>query len=510
MYSQTDVLTFISLFSGAKEFYGVTEVGEIIEGKAQSNSKLLHEAPGPSVYTAHLKGDISIGISPLKADNTVTFGAIDIDNYDGNLNDIVSAIYYHDLPICPCYSKSKKLHLYFFFEVGTEAEAAVEIMRWYARSFACDKKVEIFPKQIVRSITNKAYSWINLPYFNTDDETNHRKMLKQDLTFASLEEFIERAQAVKLSKLQHEAKIRSIPCWDAPPCIITGVMLRDVGQGSRNAWLFSTAVYLKLKDDAVDLDDILSSINESLKDPLPHEELKATILKSLQRQSYFYLCKQLPRCDKPSCIKLEYGVGSKKSTGLVYGKLTQVMTDPPAYRWEVSGQEMKFDTESELLTQTKFRCLCLRQLHKVPRPVSEESWSRIISKACDNIEVIYPDSKSGDFSTGSVFYDLACGFFSDKRRAQNISQVYMGRVFTDETSNEYVFTASTFVTYMRDTKNFKGLTPMEMRGKLEDMGAYKVGPIWRIPTKAFDKEDLNKTERVEVDLDLHEGESNDF
>ena len=175
-----------------------------------------------------------------------------------------------------------------------------------------------------------------------------------------------------------------------------------------------------------------------------------------------------------------------------------------------SGQEMKFDTESELLTQTKFRCLCLRQLHKVPRPVSEESWSRIISKACDNIEVIYPDSKSGDFSTGSVFYDLACGFFSDKRRAQNISQVYMGRVFTDETSNEYVFTASTFVTYMRDTKNFKGLTPMEMRGKLEDMGAYKVGPIWRIPTKAFDKEDLNKTERVEVDLDLHEGESNDF
>jgi hypothetical protein len=171
---------------------------------------------------------------------------------------------------------------------------------------------------------------------------------------------------------------------------------------------------------------------------------------------------------------------------------------------------MDFDSEAELLTQSKFRALCLRQLHRVPKPVSDDIWSRILTKASENIEVVYPDTRSGDFSIGSVFYDHVCGFFNEKRKAQNISQVHLGRVYVDEGKKEYVFTASALVSYLKDTKNFKGLNNMEMRRKMEEMGAYKIGPVWRMPTSAIPEEDLNKTNRAQVDVNLHEGESSDF
>lgn len=234
MYSQQDVLKFQSLFSGAKEFYGVTVVGEIKDGKAESTSQCVHEPIAPSVFASHVAGQVSVGISPLKADNTVSFGAIDIDDYKGDLMAIVRAIYDFDMPICPCYSKSKKLHLYFFFDMNTLAEDAVEVMRWYARAFACNKKVEVFPKQTVRSIKNKAYSWINLPYFNANDMENHRKMVKRDGSLAELSEFVEMAENCKLGLNEHKEKIGTYPCNDAPPCILTGAILRDVGSGGRN------------------------------------------------------------------------------------------------------------------------------------------------------------------------------------------------------------------------------------------------------------------------------------
>jgi hypothetical protein len=510
MLAQNDFVAFCGLLTGAKEFYGVTEVGEIVNGKAESKSYAIHQPPSPSIYANHLNGKASIGISPLKADDTVIFGAIDIDNYSGNLNDVISAIYYYDFPCCPCYSKSKHLHLYFFFENGTLAADATELMRWYARALACEKKVEIFPKQVARTGSNKAYSWINLPYFEADNAENHRKMIKEDFTLAPLSDFIERAKQFKWSIAQHKDKIKTIPCYDAPPCILTGVILRDVGQGGRNAWLFSVAVYLRLKDSSADLETELTTINESLKDPLPDEELHKTILKSLERKSYFYLCNQLNRCDKAQCYKLDHGIGSKQASGLTYGSLRQYMTDPPTYKWDINGQDMDFESEADLLTQSRFRQLCLRFLHRVPRTVDDATWSRILTKASENIQVIYPEAKGGDFTVGSQLYDYLCMFFSEKRNAKNISQVYLGRVWIDDARKEYVFTANCLMTFIRDTKGFKALGALEIKHRLEEMGAYKEGNLWHLPTAVFPEEDLNRSKRVEIDLSLHEGESNDF
>lgn len=508
MYSQQDILEFSSLMVGAKEFYGTTLVGEIKDGKAQSTSTCIHEPPSPVLYARHLAGEQSIGISPLKADSTVDFGAIDIDDYQGDLMNIVRAIWELDMPICPCYSKSKKLHLYFFFAMGTTASDAVEIMRWYARAFACNKKVEIFPKQLERSIRNRAYSWINLPYFDAGNPECHRKMVGVDGSLCSLDAFTERAKACRMDYKQHKEKITTYPCYDAPPCILTGAILRDVGAGGRNNWLFSASVYLKLKDENCDLEEQLTMLNNALPNPLSEQELKSTILSSLQRKSYFYMCAAMDRCDKHECQKLEHGVGSSRSTGLEYGDLKQIMTDPPTYEWIVNGQKMHFYSEDELLRQNKFRALCLRHLHLVPRVVPEDAWSKIVTKACKHIQVVVPESLGNDFGVGSRFFDLVCKFFSDQRKAANESQIKLGRVWVDEARSEYVFTAWSLLQYVQETNAFKGLSQMEMRTRIEEFGGYKSGAVWRLPIGALPKDDANS--KIEIDFNNHEGESEDF
>jgi hypothetical protein len=196
-YTQNDILTFSNLFNGNTEAYGVTEVGEIVNGKAEAKSRLQYGQVTPVIFQKHLEGQLSIGIAPIQSDGTCYFGAIDIDDYKYDINDVIAAIYDFDMPLCPCYSKSKKLHIYIFFADPTPAADVQEILKWYARAFACDKKVEIFPKQAKTSKDNKFYSWINLPYFDANSD-NHRKLVTKN-GLAQLDDALEYMQSKQLS-----------------------------------------------------------------------------------------------------------------------------------------------------------------------------------------------------------------------------------------------------------------------------------------------------------------------
>lgn len=505
-YTNNDILSFFNLFNGNPEAHGVTEVGEIVDGKAKSKSRLVYTPVSPSVIQRHLDGYESIGVAPIKGDGTCYFGAIDIDDYKYNLLDVVAAIEDFNMPLCPCYSKSKKLHIYIFFADPTPAEQVQEILRWYARAFACDKKVEIFPKQSKANSTNTFYSWINLPYFAANDETNHRKMVTKE-GLLSLPDALIKMQERRLTYKQHKEFINDFTYHDAPPCILSGLLLRDVGPGQRNNWLFSVGVYLRLKDENCDLSSLLSDINHSLHDPIPDAELNATVIKGFNRKSYFYMCAVLDRCDKATCRQQEFGIESKASTGLDYGDLTQYLTDPPYYEWIVNGQKLTFWNEQEILTQSKFRALCLRQLHLVPRHVPDDRWSKILTRACENITVIQPAVESGDFTSGSTFFDLTCAFFNTKRKADNITQLAMGRVYIDDIEKEYVFTAKSFIDFLVHKNDFTQYKPVEMRVRLQQLGAYKEGTVWRMPIRSIPAQ----TEPdIEIDFKDKKDEVEDF
>ena len=483
-YTNNDILSFANLFSGNPDAYGITEVGEIVEGKAKSKSRLVYETVSPAVIQRHLEGQVSIGIAPIRSDGTCNFGAIDIDDYKYDLNDVIAAIEDFDMPLCPCYSKSKKLHIYIFFEDATPAEEVQDILRWYANAFACGKKTEIFPKQTKAHSTQTFYSWINLPYFKANDPENYRKFVTKAGTL-SLEDALPIMTGRKLTLKEHKKWINEFQYHDAPPCILSGLLLRDVGPGQRNNWLFSAGVYLRLKDENCDLKTLLTEINHSLHDQIHEAELNATVIKGFNRKSYFYMCASMNRCDKVECRQKEFGIESKASTGLDFGDLTQYMTDPPYYEWIVNGQKLTFWNEQEILGQGKFRALCLRQLHLVPRHVPDDRWAKILTRACENITVIQPAVESGDFTSGSTFFDLTCAFFNTKRKADNITQLAMGRVYFDEIEKEYVFTAKSFIDFLVHKNDFKQYAPVEMRVRLQQLGAYKEGAVWRMPAASI-------------------------
>ena len=500
-YTNNDIISFSTLFSGNTDAHGVTEVGEIVDGKAKSRSRLVYEPVTPAVIQRHLDGYHSIGIAPIQNDGTCNFGAIDIDDYKYDLQDVIAAIYDFDMPICPCFSKSKKLHIYIFFAEPTPADQVQEILKWYARAFACDKKVEIFPKQAKAHSTQTFYSWINLPYFEANNPNNHRKMVTKE-GLLSLEDAIPVMMNKRLTYKQHKEWIDEFDYKDAPPCILSGLLLRDIGPGHRNNWLFSCGVYLRLKDENCDLKSLLTEINHSLHDPIPDNELNATVIKGFNRKSYFYMCAALERCDKATCRQQEYGIESKASTGLDFGDLTQYMTDPPYYEWIVNGQKLTFWNEQEILGQGKFRALCLRQLHLVPRHVPDDRWAKILTRACENITVIQPAVESGDFTSGSTFFDLTCAFFNTKRKADNITQLAMGRVYVDDIEKEYVFTAKSFIDFLVHKNDFTQYKPVEMRVRLQQLGAYKEGTVWRMPMGS-----IPAPEKKEIEIDFRNKET---
>jgi hypothetical protein len=306
---------------------------------------------------------------------------------------------------------------------------------------------------------------------------------------------------------EHKAWIDEFRYHDAPPCILSGLLLRDVGPGQRNNWLFSVGVYLRLKDESCDLKETLSEINHSLKEPLPDNELNNTVIKGFDRKTYWYMCNALDRCNKTLCRQQEYGIESKGSTGLEYGDLTQFLTDPPYYEWIVNGQKLTFLSEQEIITQGKFRALCLRQLHLVPRRVKDDTWAGILTKACEHITVIQPAVEAGDFTSGSTFFDLTCAFFNSKRKADNITQLAMGRVYADEIEREYVFTAKSFIDFLVHKNDFRQYTPVEMRLRLQQLGAHKEGSLWRIPMTSIP---ASEEKQIEIDFKDKETGEEDF
>lgn len=494
--SLIDVNEYCRLFRSSNEAYGTTDIaaGQYdAKGKLRAKSKLVRGAPSAAVVNRHLQGEVSIGLLPIDESGKCHWGAIDLDEYDRPLERVVKAIYNYDMPLCSFYSKSKKLHLFVFLSSPCQPAELQKLLRRYFTLFALREKTEVFPKQKDLNDVDVP-NWINAPYFG-----DTRCMLNADMKEIDLESALIRMSAKQMTLKDHIDYLDNMPYSDAPPCIQSGCILRDVPRGNRNNFLFSVGVYFRLKDEGADLDTLLNAVNDSLLDPIDSQRLKETILTGLKKKSYFYLCNQLDGCNKEVCRQQKYGIESKETTGLEYGTLEQYNTDPPYYVWTVSGQRMVFFSESEMLHQSKFRELCHRYLHIVPRKIDDGRWTKILNRANENILVHESEGDQGGFSHGSQFLQHTIDFFTNRRAADEQSQLALGRTWFDREHNRYVFKATAYLSYIRNVKDFKVYSPIELQTKLQSMGAVPDGQYWSIS-----KDKIPEIPRPEIDIDYHD------
>lgn len=498
-YSVIESQQFFSLFQGNTSAYGMTVVGDIVDGKAQSKSQLVHSELTMAVINKHLLGECSVGVAPLQNNNMVRWCAIDIDSYSGNLMDIVEAIEYHNIPILPCFSKSKKLHCYIFFSEDVPAEDAISLARNYATLFQCDPKVEIFPKQSKTSVNNKFYSWINLPYFEANEE-NHRKCVRADGTLLSLSEFVTRAQENRLSLVEHTQRLSELPFDGSPPCVRSGAILRNVPPGTRNNWLYNVACFLRMSDEDADIVTPLLELNASLKNPLDEREIQTTVAKVASR-TYFYQCAGMVGCNKQICKGSEKGIGSNGSTKFNFGQLTKIMTDPIQWEWEINNQVLRFQDTTEIMNQHTFRRMCMERLNDVPFTVKEEKWTSILRRALENLEIKQVDVY-GNFGAGSVFMTAIVDYFNQGRAQTPIeSRVHDGLVYKDDANRCYKFSSSDILRFLSDSSGIR-IRSEEVRIRLIEMGAEQVeGVIWKMP---MDR--IPEKKRSQVEVDYHDND----
>lgn len=496
--STVDVLQFSHWFAGNSRCHGVTELtGEINKGKAECNSYLIHAAATSTDYYNHLSGSQGIGISPLMDDDTCVFGALDIDHCNYDLSYIVKAICDYNLPLLPCRSKSGKLHLYIFFREPTPAKDVIEILQWYRMAFGLSSKTEIFPKQTHTTVTQYP-SWINLPYFGS----TRTALFPESIT---LGEALLRMNDICITYKDHKEFLKSLYFYEAPPCIQSGILLRNLTPGERNNWLFAYGVFLLFKE--LDLNDYLSQFNASLSDPLSEKEIQSTVT-GLQKKTYFYPCKSLPFCNKNLCRSQKYGYTYKLSSGLSYGLITQYLVDPPYYEWDVNGQTLIFYTESDLLNQNRFRELCLRQIHVVPRPVPNAEWSEIVNKACENMVIKAMDMPEEDLSVGSIFNNYVKAYFTVSRLSERIEDCDFDRIYQSKEDGLVYFSPKLLYAFITDVCSFKDFSVNEVRRRLlADFNARPPKPGMRL--WSIDIELQKKQNTYQQSSDEEENEESD-
>ena len=112
----TDITRFKAIFAGLDIAYGTYKIeGSRHDGKQAGKAVVVRKPPTDDLWEKHLKGvEPSLGIIPIRADNSCTWGCIDIDQYPLDHKGLVAKIRRLELPLVVCRSKSGGAHVFLF------------------------------------------------------------------------------------------------------------------------------------------------------------------------------------------------------------------------------------------------------------------------------------------------------------------------------------------------------------------------------------------------------------
>jgi hypothetical protein len=427
------------LFRSHPNVYGRTEVtnGFDENGKRNSKSWLDKSELNSAVWENHLSGRMSIGCVPIKPNNMVSWGAIDVDVYQGKFDfeALRTKITQYSLPFVLCRSKSGGGHIYIFLQGEMLAKKMVAKLEEFSAFFGQGSS-EIFPKQVTLGSEHNDSdfgNWINMPY----DGPNSLRYAQDDSGEAlDQEAFLCYAEARKLSSAAFNNLSTPDPSDifpDGPPCLNYIFSERAQESEMRNLSLSNAAVYLK-KANKETWTDELNKVNNLFSEPLPDRELEA-IKKSYERKDYRYQCSKSPLCnycDARKCRQQLYGVG-KDEIVPTNRSLTKLNTDPPLWYLTIDDQRIPLNTD-QLFNFPQFNKRCLEILNRVFQPYKQSEWLEnlaSIAQSCTVIDVPEEMTASGQF------HEYLDDFLATKGRNDTPEQLLRGNAW--ETNDHVLF-----------------------------------------------------------------------
>lgn len=481
------VEAFARLYRGFDKKSGRYQQKGLVEGKQKIDGKAWTTDGAPTLddFARHLSGKMpSIGVVPLRDDDTCNFGALDIDVYDLDLEALAKKI--KDMPLFLTRSKSSGAHLWLFVENAIPAKDMIAALQNYAGALGF-AGCEIFPKQSTRGGEEDIGNWINLPFFG-DTRTALIYDSKQDKCIdLNLDQFlkivslynqgtVEEILSHSKRAAKREKRTATAPLFsDGPPCNVSALLRHADGdldlEGSRNHFMFNLGVYLTRRFETMDeVADVLNQINrgqfvlehvrakgeapELVKIPaigLPDKEVAGTIMKSLAKKEYNYKCRECPMsnlCQRALCKSRPFGVDKNKADmDFDFGALTKVKADKPYYYLTVGDSRVKFKNIDELTTQKSFINKIAEATNFMMQTMSNSEFAGMINSVLNDEKRIDVEPPQDVNDISDVLLNLQTFFLEYK--TDRIEDISRKRVYHDDENKQFVFRLTFFQNYLK-------------------------------------------------------------
>ena len=447
--------------------YVIDETKTTDKGKKQGKAFTKRETATHVHWDRHINGTEALGIIPIKKNNTCLWGAIDIDDYQLDIETLARSIYKKKLPFFPLRSKSGGCHLAVFMKEPIPAKDLQSKLLELAGYLGFGRS-EIFPKQSsVLVDKGDLGNWLNMPYFGGDDSS--RYCLDQNGEAMSMAIFLAAAERARitpedLANLDFTPKNSEIA--DGPPCL-EALCEQGFPQGTRNSGLFALGVYCR-KAYPDGWENKLEELNQSSMDPPLDSKEVQTIKKQIGKKDYNYKCNDQPIssfCNAAVCRVRAHGVGGSAMPTLT--ALRKIPTDQPVWFLQVNDVTFELSTE-QLQVQGKFQKACMEMINIMPPRVTDRQWQAVVQGLLDKCDVLDKPPEAG---VSDQFIDLLTVFLTDSRlKANSQEELLLGRPWTgvdpdDETKPTVYFRLKDLDEFM--TRNgFKYYTRSQMISKL--------------------------------------------
>ena len=487
-----DITKLKAIFSGLDIAYGTYVIkGARGDGKQSGQATVVRKPPTDDLWERHLTGvEPSLGIIPIRADNTCIWGCIDIDQYPIDHRGLVEKIDGLGLPLVVCRSKSGGAHCFLFTREPIAARSMIEYLKACAALLG-EAGREIFPKQseilVDRGDTG---NFLNLPYFGGDNGT--RYAFNSDGTAATLEEFF----ALYEAKVQagpvavpEPPKVAEAPVKDGPPCL-QALCTQGFPEGTRNNGIFNVGIYLKKAAPSAWEDKVVEHNLKYFSPPLPNNEVQL-VIKQLNKKEYRYKCKDAPLnsfCNSGLCRTRKHGIGGSGPDSPTLSSLSKYASEPPLWFLDVNGRRVELETDS-LFNQAAFQKACLERLNTLPPTLKKMDWEQLLNGLLkEMVETEQISEASEDTSVTGKFMDLLEEFTAHMQQAMDRDEILMGRPWFDTEDGKCYFRIKDLESHLK-RNNFIGLTAPKMAQRLRDMGGEPISLFlkgrtircWRIP-----------------------------
>lgn len=458
------------LFSGYENIYGQYSTDNAVHkenGKLEGSAWTQRGAPD---WKKHVEGKVGLGIIPLRIDNTLYFGVIDVDVYKGlshmRLCEKISSL---GLPLVVCRSKSGGAHLYVFFSEPVAAHIAVDKLNEWATTLGHGGS-EIFPKQVGRASPNDIGNWINIPYFGGDLTQRYAYDAKGKQL--NLREFLNYAESKMISPKELKA-LDFTPVEEeendllkgAPPCMCQALSQGGFPEGTRNDSMFNVGIFARKKWPD-EWQSKIEELNDLLCDPPIDEYEMKQLVKSLEKRETYEMRCNGPFCNKKKCRTVAFGRGPLYSdVGVDIGSVTKVEGDEAAWYIEVNERRVKMTTK-HLMSQGQFNLRTVETINIVTQPLPYQRWLQFIQEAILSRADIVQLPREATWD-GQFWHRFTQFMHSMGLQASSVEEILIGKVWSEK--DDALFLPMSLFEFLNETR-FKYDSPEQIWAALLDHG----------------------------------------